>query len=129
MFQSRLPRPILDHFPIFPKTKKWERAKTPFTFENMWQEFEGLYNLINDWWGEAHIASFASYVVARTLTFVKEKLKKRNQEDFNDIKAQKCNVIGIINSFDAKEDSCGHTSGEIQHRNDLMEIFPTLHQG
>ena len=59
-------------------------------------------------------------------SFVKEKLTTWNQDVFCDIKDRKYNLFSIMNSFDAKEDSCGHTSDEIQHRNDLMEILPNL---
>ena len=42
--------------------------------------------------GEAQIVGFASIVVAGKL----------DEEVFGDLKAQKYNLIGIINSFDAK---------------------------
>jgi len=50
---------------------------------------------------------YASFVVASKLKVVKEKLKKWNRDVFGDIKTQKYDLLGIINSLDAKEESCG----------------------
>jgi len=48
---QRLPRPILDHFPIFLETRRIDSCRILFKFENMWLEFEGFSDLIKGWWG------------------------------------------------------------------------------
>jgi len=77
-------------------------------------------DLIKEWWGEA------SYVVAKKLNFVKEKLKKWNRDVFEDIKTQKYNLLGIINSFDVKKETSSLSSVEIQQRRDAKEDWAKI---
>ena len=63
--------------------------------------------------GGAQVEGFASYIVAKKLKFVKEKLMKWNRDVFGDIKTQKYNLLGIINSLDVKEETSSLTSVEI----------------
>jgi len=126
MFQKRLPRPISDHFPICLETTRLERGRTHSKFENMWLEFEGFSDLIKEWWGEAQVDGYASYIVATKLKFVKEKLKKWNREMFGDVKTQKYNLLGITNSIDVKEETSGLTSVECQQRRDAKEDWAKL---
>ena len=93
MFQKRLPRPISDHFPIFLETTGIESCRILFKFENMWLEFEGFSDLIKGCWGETQVEGFASYIVAKKLKFVKEKLQKWQRDVFGDIKTQKDNLL------------------------------------
>ena len=126
MVQKRLAIPISDHFLICLEMTRLERGKTPFKFEKMWLEFEDFLDLIKQWWGEAQLTGFASYIVANKLKLVKEKLKKWNRVVFGDIKTQKYNMLGIINSLDVKEESSGLTSVEIQQRRDAKEDWAKI---
>ena len=126
MIQQRLPRPISDHFSICLETARIERDGTLFKFENMWLEFEGFSGLIKEWWREAQVEGFASYIVAKKLKFVKEKLKKWNRDVFGEIKTQKYNLLGIINSLDVKEETSSLTSVEIQQRRDAKEDWAKI---
>ena len=92
----------------------------------MWLEFEGFSDLIKEWWGEAQVDGFASYIVVTKLKFVKEKLKKWNRDVFGDIKTQKYNLLGIINSLDVKEETSGLSSVEIQQRRDAKEDWAKI---
>ena len=65
-----------------------ESGKTPFRFENMWLESEGFVDIVEDWWEEAEVTGYASYVVASKLNVFMEKLKKWNINVFGDIKNQ-----------------------------------------
>jgi len=58
------------------------RGVRPFRFENIWLEFEG--SVVKEWWEEAQVKGFAGYVIARKLSFIKEKLKKCNRDVFGD---------------------------------------------
>jgi len=82
----------------------------------MWLEFEGFADLIKEWWGEVQVEGFASYIVAKKLKYIKEKLKIWNRDVFGDIKLPKHNLLGTINSLDTKEESFGLTSDEIQQK-------------
>ena len=50
VFQSRLPRPISDHFPVLLVGGGIRRGLSPFRFENMWLKVEGFKDLIRSWW-------------------------------------------------------------------------------
>jgi len=62
------------------------------------------------------VQGFASYNVAKKLLYIKEKLKTWNREVLGDIKRRKHNLLGIINSLDDKEESCGLTEEEFQQK-------------
>ena len=116
LIQKRLPRLLSDHFPICLETAHLERGKAPFRFENMWLRSEGFSDVIKQWWGEARVYGFASYVVANKLKFIKGKLKVWNREVFGDIRTKKDAALSIINALDLKEDSVGLTSDELLQR-------------
>ena len=78
--QTRLPRPISDHFPITLEKGKLEKGNVSFRFENMWLKVEGFSHLVKKWWEEVAVEGFASYVIARKLKYVKEAIKKWNKE-------------------------------------------------
>ena len=59
--QTRLPRPLSDHFPISLERAKLERGNVPFKFENMWLKVEGFSNLVKKWWEEVEVEGFASF--------------------------------------------------------------------
>jgi len=44
--QTRLPRPLSDHFPLSPERAKLERGNVPFKFENIWLKVERFSNLV-----------------------------------------------------------------------------------
>lgn len=71
-FQTRLPRPLSDHFPISLESAKLETEKVPFKFENMWLEAEGFSDLVNKWWEEVEIDGFANFTLARKLVSLKK---------------------------------------------------------
>ena len=114
MIQKRMSTLLSDHFPICLETSVSVRGKSPFRFENMWLEFEGFADLIKEWWGEVQVQGFASFIVAKKLQYIKEKLKIWNRKVFGDIKMRKHNLLGSINSLDNKEESCGLTEVEFQ---------------
>jgi len=126
---EKVVRPISYHFPICLKTMRLERGRTPFKFGNIWLEFEGFSDLIKEWRGQAHVDGFASYIVANKLKLVKKKLKKWNKDVFGDIKTQKYNLLGIINSLNVKEETSSLpalSSVEIQQRRDAKEDWAKI---
>ena len=68
--------------------RPWNRrgGKTPFRFESRWLQSEGFVDIVKEWWGEAKVTGYASYVVASKLKVVKEKLKKWNRDVFGNSK-------------------------------------------
>jgi len=118
MVQRRMARPFSDHFPICLESLNLDRGKVPFRFENMWLEFEGVSDLIREWWGETQIQGFAIFVVASKLKRLKAKLKVWNREIFGDIKVKKHKLLELINSLDLKEESSGLSSEELEQRSE-----------
>jgi len=82
----------------------------------MWLKVEGLADLIKKWWEKEEVDGFASFVIARKLKVTKEEVKKWNKEVFGDIRFKKFNLLGSINDLDAKEESVGLSSEEIDRR-------------
>jgi len=78
----------------------------------MWLDFEGFADLIKEWWGEVQEQVFASFIVAKKLKYIKEKMKIWNRDVFGDMKMRKHNLLGTINSLDTKEESYGLTEEE-----------------
>ena len=50
VFQSRLLRPTLDHFPILLEGGGLRRGPSPFRFENMWLKVDDFKDLLRGWW-------------------------------------------------------------------------------
>jgi len=75
-----------------------------------------LVDVVKEWWEEAEVTGYASYVVANKLKVVKKKLKKWNRYVFGDIKTHKYDLLVIINTLDAQEESYGLSSVEMQQR-------------
>jgi len=77
LFQRRLPRLPSDRFRICLETSKLERGKAFFRFESMW--LMDSVTLSKSGRG-ARVNGFASYVVIRTLKYIKDKLKIWNKD-------------------------------------------------
>ena len=126
--QNKLPRPFSNHFRLTLESTKLVTGKVPFKFKNMWLKAEGISNLIKKWWEEEEIDGFASFVIARKIKVVKEELKKWNREVFGDIRLKKFNLLGSINILDAKEESVGLSSEDIDGRRREIEELGRVFQ-
>jgi len=88
----RLPRILLDHFPILLDWGTHREGSRYFKFENMWLKSEGFVEQVNLWCAyEFH--GLPSYVLANKLKALKVDLKKWN-EVFDDVGKKKKGVIG-----------------------------------
>ena len=105
MVQRRMARPFSDHFPICLESLNLDRGKVPFRFENMWLEFEGVSDLIREWWGRLRYQGLPAFVVASKLKYLKAKLKVWDRETFGDIRVKKHKLLKLIKSLDLKKES------------------------
>ena len=69
--QSRLPRPISDHFPITLVGGGIRRGPTSFRFENMWLKVEGFKDLIHSWWQGIEVRGSVSFKLAAKMKEIK----------------------------------------------------------
>ncbi|RVW31784.1 hypothetical protein CK203_099460 [Vitis vinifera] len=103
VLQSRLPRPLSDHFPVSLEGGGLRRGPSPFRFENMWLKVEGFQDMIRRWWWEIEVRGSASYRLATKLKEIKQKLKVWNKEVFGNLGCNKAAALQQVEFWDRVE--------------------------
>ena len=103
VLQSRLPRPLSDHFPVSLEGRGLRRGPSPFRFENMWLKVEGFQDMIRRWWWEVEVRGSASYRLATKLKEIKQKLKVWNKEVFGNLGCNKAAALQQVEFWDRVE--------------------------
>ncbi|RVW32106.1 LINE-1 retrotransposable element ORF2 protein [Vitis vinifera] len=121
--QSRLSRPISDHFPIILVGGGIRRGLTPFKFENMWLKVEGFKDLIRSWWRRIEVRVSASFRLAAKMKEIKKKLKVWNREVFGRLDCNKSSALQQVDFWDRVESKRSLTVEETELKKEAKESY------
>ncbi|RVW97689.1 Transposon TX1 uncharacterized 149 kDa protein [Vitis vinifera] len=122
VLQSRLPRPLSDHFPVSLEGGGLRRGPSPFRFENMWLKVEGFQDMIRRWWWEIEVRGNASYRLATKLKEIKQKLKVWNKEVFGNLGCNKAAALQQVEFWDRVESERILSMEETELKNEAKEV-------
>ena len=121
--QSRLPRPISDHFPIMLVGGGTRRGPTPFRFENMWLKVDEFKDLIHSWWQGIEVRGSASFKLATKMKEIKQKLKVWNREVFGRLDCNKSSALQQVDFWDRMESERSLTVEETELKKEAKENY------
>ncbi|PON33749.1 hypothetical protein PanWU01x14_350210 [Parasponia andersonii] len=75
----------------------------PFRFENIWLEHKSFHKDFNSWWNGTSASEWEGHKFLWKLKNIKEKLKARNVEVFEDVRIAKNSLHRRIEVLDAFE--------------------------
>ncbi|KAL7179908.1 hypothetical protein ACSBR1_043165 [Camellia fascicularis] len=113
MIQTRLLRPVSDHWPLLLDSRGTRRGLTPFRFENMWLQFDGFLEVVRGWWTSYVVTGSPSCRLAQKLKLLKGDLKRWNKEVFGRLEVQKAEVMALLHSLDKLEAHGGLLANDV----------------
>ena len=123
VFQSRLPQPVSDHFPVLLVGGGIRRSPSPFRFENMWLKVEGFKDLIRSWWGGMEVRGSASYILAVKMKGIKQNLKVWNREVFGRLDCNKSSALQQVDFWDRVESERSLTVKETEFKKEAKDSY------
>ena len=111
--QKRMPRVLLNHFPILLEGGSQQRGRTPLNFENMWLWTKKFVDKVQVCWASYLFQGTPSYVLAKKLAALKLDLKKWNEMGFGNFTVKKQQLWRNLNALDVKGETHPLTTEEI----------------
>jgi hypothetical protein len=125
--QSRLPRLLLDHFPLMLDCGSHREGEKYFKFENMWLKSVGFVEQVQRWWESYDFRGLPSFVLASKLKALKVDLKIWNAEVFGDVGKKKTELLEGIKELECFEEAWGLVEEERIQKSDMIrELEKTL---
>eukprot|EP00261_Vitis_vinifera_P017250 XP_010646847.1 PREDICTED: uncharacterized protein LOC104878346 [Vitis vinifera] len=121
--QSRLSRPISDHFPIVLEGGGIRRGPTLFRFESMWLKVEGFKDIVRTWWQGIEVRGSTSYRLAVKMKEIKKKLKVWNKEVFGRLETNKAAALQQVDFWDRVESGRNLTVEEAELKKEAKDSF------
>ena len=88
----------------------------------MWLKMDGFVDRVYSWWNRHSFSGTPSYVFAKKLKALKEDIIQCNCREFGNVSRQKKELLGAIDSLDAKEVDLGHCEAEFNERNGVRSL-------
>ena len=123
VFQSRLPRPVSNHFPVLLVGGGIRRGPSPFRFENMWLKVEGFKDLIRSWWRGMEVRGSASFRLVVKMKGTKQNLKVWNREVFGRLDCNKSSALQQVDFWDRVESERSLTVEETEFKKEAKDNF------
>ena len=123
VLQSRLPRPISNHFPVLLGGGRIRRGPSFFRFENMWLKFKGFKDLIRSWWRGIKVRGSANFRLATKMKEIKHKLKVWNKEVFGRLECNKASALQQVEFWGRVESERSQTLEETELKNEAKESY------
>ena len=102
------------------------RGKSPFRFENIWLKTDGFVDRVDSWSNHHSFLGTPSYVFAKKLKFLKEDIIQWNRQEFGNVGRKKKELLGALESLDAKDGALGLTKTEMFERNEVRSQIEHL---
>ncbi|KAI8023233.1 hypothetical protein LOK49_LG03G01116, partial [Camellia lanceoleosa] len=116
--QTRLHRPVSDHWPVLLDSGGIRSGPTPFRFENMWLSSDGFLEQVKGWWDCYVLSGLPSFCLAQKLKLLKSDLKRWNREVFGRLEVQKADVLAVLQELDVLESDGILSAADLRHRDD-----------
>ena len=95
------------------------RGKSPFRFENIWLKMDGFVDRVDSWWNHHSFSGTPSYVFAKKLKVLKEDIIQWNCQEFGNVGRKKKELLGALESLEAKDGVLGLTEIDMFERNEV----------
>ena len=95
----------------------------------MWLKTDAFVDRVYSWWNRHSFSGTPTYVFAKRLKALKEDIIQWNCREFGNVSCQKKELLGALDSLDAKEVDLGHSEAEFNERNGVRSQVSSFFGG